>query len=369
MAAPRLSYETALDTIQRVEAALREGFRPAGMPGPGKGAIETAATLAVSEGLVGSINTFKSRLGLAKAAHNLEPDWSIYRPRVYRHASPVQPLPPTQDHTVEPMPTGDPIRLAVIGDAHDSPHLADKSRFYWMGRYIAERRIPWVVQMGDWLTLDSMSTHTDPATFEGFAKPSFEQDIESFHASQRAFQDGLGDWRPKKDLIYGNHEFRAIRWANQHREVIGNVIDPHHKIDEAFLQWGWRTTPFGEYRFIGGVGFIHAPLIPGTNGKTYGGKTGGQRAANDAMWDIVRGDDHKFYVASAPKIGPVKSPRVFGCATALPPGYIETYARKNPGDWEAGICELTVWGGRVRSFKFEDMSLLQRAYGCADLAA
>lgn len=366
MATP-LHVETARATVARVEDQLRAGFSPPDRPG--NSAIAKAASVA-SEDRFCSRPAFYDRLRTAKDLHGLEPDWSVWRPRVYQHASPMAPVPPSQDHTAEPMPEGDPIRLAVIGDAHDSPHLPNKDRFYWLGRYVAERRIPWVVQIGDWMTLDSMSGHTDPGSFEGLAKPSFDQDMESFHASQRAFQAGLGDWKPKKDLIYGNHCYRAIRWANQHRQVVGNIIDPHHKIEEAFLQWGWRTTPFGEFRFIGGVGFIHAPLIPGTAGKTYGGKTGGQRAANDAMFDIVRGDDHKFYVASAPKIGPVKSPRIFGCATALPPGYIETYARKNPGDWESGICEVTVWGGRVRSFKFEDMSLLQLAYGASrDLAA
>jgi hypothetical protein len=357
MAQPPLKLETAQEAVERVNAKLREGFRPAGSNGNGPAAPSAAADeWGISRG------TMNGRLAAAKLLYDLEPDDSAYRPRVYQHASSAHPVPPSQDHTAEPMPEGDPIHLAVIGDAHDSPHLPNKERFYWMGRYIAERRIPWVVQIGDWMTLDSMSSHTDPGAFDGLAKPSFDQDMESFHASQKAFQRGLGDWKPKKDLIYGNHCFRAIRWANQHRQVVGNIIDPHHKIEEAFMQWGWRTTPFGEFRFIGGVGFIHAPLIPGTAGKTYGGKTGGQRAANDAMFDIVRGDDHKFYVASAPKIGPVKSPRIFGTATALPPGYIETYARKNPGDWESGICEVKVWGGRVRSFKFEDMSLLQKAY-------
>ena len=369
MAAAAMKRETALEAVARVETALREGYRPAGHNGHGPAAIARAAEVAVRDGWCGTAKGFISRVSNAKLSHGLEPDESCYRPRVYQHASPSHPTPPSQDHTAEPMPDGDPIRLAVVGDAHDSPHLPNKERFYWLGRYIAERKIPWVVQIGDWMTLDSMSSHTDPGSFEGLAKPSFDQDVESFHASQRAFQRGLGDWKPKKDLIYGNHCYRAIRWANQHRQVVGNIIDPAHKIEEAFAQWGWRTTPFGEFRFIGGVGFIHAPLIPGTAGKTYGGKTGGQRAANDAMFDIIRGDDHKFYVASAPKIGPVKSPRIFGTATAFPPGYIETYARKNPGDWESGICEVTVWGGRVRSFKFEDMSLLQLAYGRQDQAA
>lgn len=367
MAAPKTSEARLREFVTLVEDQLRSGVER--YPRSGSGAVKMASLEAVRRGWFANPDQGFTWLKRAEERFGLEPDWSAYRPRVYQHASPGAPVIPSQDHTTEDEPEGEPLDLAVIGDAHDSPHLRDKSRFYWMGRYIAEHRIPWVVSIGDWITLDSLSTHTDPATFEGLAKPSFQQDLDSFHESQRAFQQGLGDWRPKKDIVLGNHDGeRPKRWANLHREVVGGAIDPALAINEAFAQWGWRVTPYGEYRFIGGVGFIHAPLVPGTAGKTYGGKTGGQRAANDAMFDIIRGDDHKFYVASAPKLGPVKSPRVFGTATALPPGYIEGYARKNPGDWESGICRFTVWGGRVHSFTFEGMHVLRRRYG-ADVRA
>jgi hypothetical protein len=356
--------------IALVEQCLREGFEPSGgqrLRGPGTRTAVAEAANRLNPPI--SYEGFLGNLKRAKSTYGMEPDWSLYRPRVYLHKGPQAPIIPSQDHTVEPPPEGDILDVAVIGDAHDSPHLPDKSRFEWMGRYIAENRIPWVVSIGDWLTMDSLSSHTDPATFEGLAKPTFEQDMESFHASQRAFRRGLGDWKPKMDLIYGNHDGeRPKRWANVHREVVGGRIDPALAVEEALAQWGWRTTPYGEYRFIGGVGFIHAPLIPGTAGKTYGGKTGGQRAANDAMFDIIRGDDHKFYVASSPKIGPVRSPKVFGTATALPPGYIEAYARKNAGDWETGICRFTIWGGRVQSFAFEGMNVLRHRYGAREAA-
>lgn len=363
MPTPPLSLEAAQDAVRRVEEQLRQGCVPRGQLG-GKSAIKAAGEQAVRDKVCSATVSFESRVRIAEERYQLVPDWSLYRPLVYLHKSPVIPSIPSQDHTVETMPEGDPIEVVAIGDAHDSPHLPDKSRFRWIGAFIAEHKIPWVVSMGDWITMDSMSSHTDPATHEGLAKPTFQQDIDSFHESQAAFQEGLAGWKPKKDQVMGNHDgLRPARWSNAHREVVGGGIDPVLAVEEAFSQWGWRTTPYGEYRFIGGVGFIHAPLTPGTAGKTYGGKTGGQRAANDAMFDIVRGDDHKLYIASSPKIGPVKSPRIYGTATALPPGYIEGYARKNAGDWESGVCKLTIWGGRVREFSFTDMHLLQRRYG------
>lgn len=363
MSHPReAEFLRACDTVTQ---CLKEGFTAEHIPGPGTKTATREASFRYTKPSGGNY-TYKGFLELLDAAKRAgyEPDWSAYRPLTYLHKGAEVREVPTQDHTVEGEPEGEPIDIAVIGDAHDSPHLRDKSRFEWMGRYIAENKIPWVMSIGDWLTMDSLSSHTDPATFEGLAKPTFEQDMASFHESQRAFQKGLGKWRPKKDIVMGNHDGeRPRRYVNAHREIVGGRIDPVLAVEEAFAQWGWRTTPYGEYRFIGGVGFIHAPLIPGTAGKTYGGKTGGQRTANDAMFDIVRGDDHKLYIASAPKVGPVKSPRIFGVATALPPGYIESYARKNAGDWESGICRLTIWGRRVQSFSFEGMHLLRRKYG------
>jgi hypothetical protein len=126
-----------------------------------------------------------------KERHGLEPDESLYRPRQYQHRSPGEPVIPSQDHIAEPEPEGDPLRVAVIGDAHDSPHLPNKERFFWLGRYIAERGIETVVSVGDWWTMDCFSSHTDRATFEGRAKPTFEQDRDSFHESQQAFRNGL----------------------------------------------------------------------------------------------------------------------------------------------------------------------------------
>lgn len=353
MATPPLSLALAQDTVDRVSAKLRQGFRPAGFTGTGNGAIREAATEAIRDGAVSSVATFQTRLRVARETYGIEPDETAYRPRQYLHRPPGAPAIAFQDHIAEPIPEGDPITVCVIGDAHDSPHLANKARFYWLGRFAADNLVDRVVSIGDWMTLDSFSTHTDRATFEGLSKPTFTQDLESFHESQRAFQNGLGDHRPIKDVTLGNHELRAWRWDNHHPEA-----EPHgHKIEEAFAQWGWRTTPYGQYRFIGGVGFIHVPL----NGLSKP-LAQGQRA-NKAMFDTIHGDDHRSLILTDHKTGPFRSPTVYGAATALPNGFIEGFANKGGSTWRSGVCLVTIWGGYVRSFQFTEMALLQRLYG------
>ena len=357
MPQPALSRELAEEAVSRVEAELRAGGRPHGQPGVGQSAVKAAAVKAVRDGWVNSTGTFETRLRVAKERYELEPDWSAFRPLQYLHRPPGAPVVPFQDHIQEAEPEGEPITVAVIGDAHDSPHLPDKSRFRWLGAFCAEHRVDRVVQIGDWMTLDCFSTHTDRATFEGLAKPTFEQDMASFHESQRAFRDGLGGHKPKLDCVLGNHEHRAWKWDNLHPESVSHG----RLIEEAFLVWGWRTTPYGQYRFIDNVGFTHTPL--NALGKPMGGVTGQQRAANAALTDVIHGDSHKVQINTAEKLGPFRSPTIYNAATALPPGFVEGYARNGGSTWRSGICLATIWGSHVRSWQFVEMLLLRKRYG------
>lgn len=354
MPAHNLSKDKIDRTKEVTEGLLAQGYGPPEQPIRGRAAKTEAAKVLAAEFDV-SINTAYGWFDHA------EIDWSKFRPRQYLHRPAGAPVIPPQDHLVEPDPEGEPLRIAIIGDAHDAPHLRDKSRFEWLGRYVADHGFEHVVQIGDWWTMDCFSSHTDRATFEGLAKPTFEQDRDSFHESQLAFQRGLGAHKPKKDVTLGNHELRAWKYSNLHPDG----LNYGELVDEAFMQWGWRVTHYGEFRFVGGVGFIHAPLQPASD-KPYGGKTGGQRASNDALFDIVRGDDHRVTVSVGDKIGPVRAPTVYSVGTALPPGFIEGYARKGGSVWRSGICEATIWGGTIRQFAFTDMHLLKRRYSrCA----
>jgi len=348
MAPKQVSEAKLRRAVELANEVYASGFNP-----EESGAIPEVYRRGLAEGLFAYRSQPYEWLGLAKERYGLEPDSTLYRARQYHHRQPGEPTIPSQDHIVEPEPEGDPIRIAVIGDAHDSPHLPNKERFRWLGAYIAERGIERVVSVGDWWTMDCFSSHTDRATFEGRAKPTFEQDRDSFHASQRAFQLGLEGHKPVKLCTLGNHENRAWRYDNQHPDGLSHG----HMVEEAFLQWGWRTAPYGEYRFIGGVGFVHVPM------NRMGRALTQSQRVNKAMVDTVHGDDHSATQISDFKSGPFRSPTIYSAATALPPGYIEGFARMGGSTWRSGICEAVVWGGHVRSWSFTEMVLLRKRYG------
>lgn len=338
-----------------VEDCLREGCTEVWIPGPGnRTAVHEAAQRWRKPNGGGSISVkaFKELIDRAKQ-EGIEPDWSAFRPRQYLHRPPGLPVIPPQDHTAADDPQGEPIRCGIIGDAHDSPHLRDKSRFRWLGAFIEEHGFERCISVGDWLTMDSFSSHTDRATFAGLAKPTFAQDLESFHESQRAFHDGLAGHKPKKDITLGNHENRARNYDNQHPDGVAHS----DLLEQAFAQWGWRTTPYKQYRFFAGVGVTHIP----TN--ALGRALTESQRPNKAMFDTIHGDDHRSTMRTDFKTGPVRSPTVYSAATALPPGYIEGFASDGGSAWRSGACSATLWGGFVRQWNFTEMCLLKRRYG------
>lgn len=132
------------------------------------------------------------------------------------------------------------------------------------------------------------------------------------------------------------------------------------RVLEAFTQYGWRTTDFGEFLFIDGVGFTHVPL--NEMGRPYGGKTALSRIANDATFSIVFGHTHKDQVYRAPKIGPTNSIKVVNLGCALPHGHVEAYARMSTTGWGYGVYELTLQGGHILSERKFDMIEIRDRY-------
>jgi hypothetical protein len=89
---PPLGKVVAAACIREVEKCLREGFRPPGRSEPGRSAIEEAARRFrdpnTNEPI--SSSTFAGRLRTAKTLYGIEPDWSLWTPKVA--ISTIEPL-------------------------------------------------------------------------------------------------------------------------------------------------------------------------------------------------------------------------------------------------------------------------------------
>jgi predicted phosphodiesterase len=254
-------------------------------------------------------------------------------------------------------PGGKTLRVLAIGDAHDSPKLP-KDRFRWMGQYAAETRPDWIVQIGDFFTLDSLNSHDDNATLNGRAKPAYLVDMASAAEAVAAFNSAIPkDYKPRKHVTLGNHENRVWKFANEAPEVSGMM---EHELVSILETAGWGWSKYGEFFFLGGVGFVHVPL--NRLGRPYGGKTAEQQIANDTCFDAVLGHSHIGRQWRATKIGPSQHVTVLNLGCALPDGVIEDYASVASTGWTYGIYDLTIGGGHILSASFIPMSELERRF-------
>lgn len=253
-------------------------------------------------------------------------------------------------------PEGSIYRVLVIGDAHDAPDIP-KDRFRWMGKHAAEIGCDWVVQIGDMLTLDSLNSHIPNDTLQAKTKNPFYRDLESGAEALGEFARGLGSHLCKKHCTLGNHERRAWFYEDGNPETAGLLTGP---LLALFDQHGWSITEYGEWFFLGGVGFVHAPL--NKLGKTFGGETR-QNVLNKMIFDVVRGHDHQEYFHSSSKFGPQERVTLMGAGCALPQGHIEQYAKHALNGWAWGVTGIEIQGGRITSHAWVPMSELERRYG------
>jgi len=252
--------------------------------------------------------------------------------------------------------SGSKIRVVAIPDAHDSPNIPDKSRFEWIGAYINETKPDVVVQIGDFVTLDSLNSHTPNHTFAGKAKPSFEADMASFNTALDALDSKL-NFNPEKHCNLGNHERRLFTFEDIVPEIVGMM---QFKLSKIFENHKWTFSPYGEITFYGGVGFVHVPL--NKLGKSYGGKTAANRIAADALFSLVHGHDHLEGMHVAPKIGHNRSIEVVDIGCALPDQHVEDYCFHAATGWKYGIADLLIQNGHIRDYAFVSMKRLEEQY-------
>lgn len=253
-------------------------------------------------------------------------------------------------------PKGETLKVLAIGDCHDGLDIPDKTRFHAMGRYAANHSVDHIVQIGDFTSMDSMSSHEPNWTIKGQSKPSFKDEVASFSDALAAFDEGLGGYQTTKHVTLGNHEDRIARFVNNNPELAEFVYE---KIYELLGDFGWSYSPFGEFYFIGDVGFTHVPL--NQMGKPYGGAHSENAIARDSLHDIVYGHTHKRVAKTFPKIGHDLITVVnLGCA--LPEGHIEDYAKHSVTGWSYGVYDLTIRDGKIKEHSWIPMDTLLRDY-------
>lgn len=246
------------------------------------------------------------------------------------------------------------LRVCVIGDLHVSPGQ-DLSRLKWIARHIRETKPDHIVQIGDWSTFDSVSTHDPIGSVKAKHRPSLRQDLEAHHESLAVFDRELGPSVIPRTVTLGNHCDRVRKYEELRGELEGSVW---HEVLDSFAQFRWKTHPFGELAFIGGVAFTHVPL--NRIGKPHSSPN---IMANNLAHDLIKGHSHVATYLTIPKIGHDTGVTLIDVGTSLPHGHVESYAKLSQTSWWWGIHSVTIRKGRIDDFERISMKTLEQKYG------
>jgi predicted phosphodiesterase len=251
----------------------------------------------------------------------------------------------------------EPAKIIAIGDTHDQPGMS-KDRFKWIAKHCAKVIPHRIIQIGDFASWDSVSTHDAPGSITHAQRPSFRSDLESCEEAMALFFKEIKDLDIPMELTAGNHEDRVQRFENKNAETVGTL---YMQFEDLCARYRWRLHPYGQWLFIDGVGFTHVPK--NIMGKPYGGQNSENQIANHATHSVVFGHTHRSSFRKAPKIGINNSIEVLNLGSAMPDGYVAKYAGTATSGWSYGIYELTIKSGHIISHRFIDMAQLQEQYG------
>lgn len=240
-------------------------------------------------------------------------------------------------------------KTLVIGDPHVEADDPDLVRFDILGNFIAEEQPDAVVQIGDFLTYDSISAWNARRrlTMEGqrlsaeirAGRDAYDRIMNPIHAlneSRRRNRKAL--YKPDLFWIEGNHCDRAFRYADQNPEMYG-MVDYKEYFNPA--DDDWVVVPYREHCMINGVLFTHIPMSG--NNQPLSSKHLVKNVIKDYTCPIVFGHTHKL----AWECDGVRTTDGGMRLTALNVGCyfdnIPDYATgsRGPRDWWAGLVMLT----------------------------
>ena len=144
-------------------------------------------------------------------------------------------------------------KVLVIGDTHDSPHIP-QDRFKWIAKHIKKIKPDYIIHIGDFGSFDSLSFFQANDTQQGKLKDAFMIDINSMRDALAMLNDAVAEI--PHHICLGNHELRLHKFEEKIPEIQGMM---KKELYDSFYDAGWTVAEYGEFKYVGGVAFVHAP--------------------------------------------------------------------------------------------------------------
>jgi len=262
------------------------------------------------------------------------------------------------------------LKILLIPDGHVNADQ-DLSRFDALGNLILDRKPDVIVQLGDFLSLSSLS-HWDMSKRLKMEGRRYRADIEAGQeALTKIFKPTLdyqrkwtGYWklgsskmyRPDVKWLLGNHEQWLTNYVMQNPELEGHMdVVADLRVAELLPECTLQVVKYKEYVEVSDIMFTHAPIAG--NGQAVSGKYALARASDLTSKSIVFGHCHRWEALNIHRHGSGQLIQLLtaGCFFDAP----DEYADGCTQNYWKGVTMLDVWGtGR---FDTEQISL-ERMY-------
>lgn len=268
--------------------------------------------------------------------------------------------------------------MLIFSDSHvgaEDLMFGGLRRFEALANFISKHRPDVIVQLGDFVTYDSLSTHNDGKrlTLEGqrFVK-ELKAAKEAYDTIMRGIVDAKNkDRRDKKKLynprliwMYGNHEDRLYRFIDTNPEMEG--------LPDTSVYWltpkqdGWEEYDYRSMATCWDFLITHAPMN-GMN-QPLSSKYITRVALDNYNNSLIFGHTHKFGVASIgrtclyntnTRLVSINAGCFFDIGTNMPPYADGSSASR---DWWSGIVLVHNSGAFDYDIQQVSLSVLEEKY-------
>jgi len=240
----------------------------------------------------------------------------------------------------------------VMGDPHCTPK-ASNDRFLWAGRLAADIKATHVICMGDFCSMDSLSTYDrGKLSFEG---RRYQRDMQHSHEALGLFNKGLGKHKLKKIMLHGNHEDRIDRFVEENPELDGTM-----KIsDLQFKKYGWQEIPYKQFKVVDGIYYAHH-FPSGIMGSAISGENIGRTLLTKHKVSATVGHSHllDYAISTLPN-----GKKIHGLSAGCYLSHPEHFARDTQHIWWSGlVVKRQVKDGNY-NIETIDIKTIRREYG------
>jgi len=244
----------------------------------------------------------------------------------------------------------------VIPDAHVSPDQ-DNSRFVILNKLILDRKPDYIIFMGDFVTLESLSNWdlNKAGVMEG---RRYQMDIE---AGQQALELTLKNvkqtYSPTIIYLHGNHETRLDRYVESKPE-----LKDHLDLNKDLNLKGYGVdviVQYREYYTIEGTQFTHSPMNAAN--QALSGKFAIHRASEMTQNSLVFAHSHRKEYVNFYRHGSDDIVQVMMCGAFFE--HTDSYAHGGLNAYWRGCMLLNHW--KKGRFDAEEFSLerMKQIYG------